>query len=158
MPQTVIRRLARERRWEEIELALEDERIERSALLHQRRLREPAPLPQVRLSNLAVVREQVRLRRARLQSEALPSRQREAEAVELGVLLERALARHPRQPELAQSLFELWVGPLDRPQQAAELAGRWLLRDRRQVEAWSIRRRQARCDALRPQCLRPRSP
>lgn len=111
-------------RWEELELRLEDERLERRAHLHQRERSSPTPLEEIDVTNLAVVRHQVRLRQAEL-ARARGER-REAAANELALLLTRAVRAHPARGELATLLARLEMDVLGHPERAAQAMERAL--------------------------------
>lgn len=131
-----------ERLWEELELALEDERLRRQALALSQRRAEPAPLARVDVTNLAVVRHQVRLRRAALERRSGAARLEAAR--ELAVLLERAWAAHPGELELARTLVRLELDPLGRPARAVEHVERVLQSGvAGAVDRWRLLRREA---------------
>lgn len=93
------------RRWDELELAVEDERLRRQALALTVARREPLPVSRVRVEDLASVRHQLRLRRAELAR--LDPEARVRAAADLATLLRRAWVAHPSEPWLAMSLARL---------------------------------------------------
>ncbi len=104
------------RLWEEVELAVEDERLRLRALAANRHRREPLPLDRVGLENLAALRHQISLRQAELDNLA-PDR-RERAAAELVSLLSRAFAAHPAELDLAVSLVRIHTEMLRDPNRA----------------------------------------
>ena len=133
----------RDRRlWEELELALEDERLRRRALTLRRRRSEPAALSRVDFENLAVVRHQIRLRQAELAR--LARAEREAAAETLVALLERAVAVHPAELELVRTLARLELDVLDRPERAVAAIERVLASGvAEHPDRWRLLRREA---------------
>lgn len=131
-----------ERLWEELELALEDERLRRQALVLSRRRSEPTPLVRVDVDNLAVVRHQVGLRRGELSR--LSGEARREAAHELATLLERASGVHPAELGWVRLLVRLELDLLGRPERAAaridELLARGIAEDPSQ---WRLLRREA---------------
>lgn len=111
------------RLWEELELAMEDERLRRRGLAHARQRAEPVPVEDVDVSRMAVVRHQLRLRRARLSDARGVERRPAAEA--LARLLERAFEAHPSELELA-TLWARTELSLERPERARVVAERVL--------------------------------
>lgn len=129
------------RLWEELELALEDERLRRRGLALARQRAEPVPVEEVDVSRMAVVRHQLRLRRTQI--DHARGRGRRAETEALARLLERAYDAHPSELELAA----LWVQAelsLDRPERARAVAERVIASDLApREERWRRLRREA---------------
>ncbi len=128
------------RRWEELELALEDQRLSERALSLAHTRGEPTPLARVRVEDLGVVRTQVRLRRAALSR--MPPEARPAAARELAALLARAWEAHPSELGLARSLVRLSLDVLDDADGALAVVEQVLARglDARPVEWRALRR------------------
>lgn len=135
--------VVRDRRlWEELELALEDERLRRQALTLRRRRAEPTPLSRVDFENLAVVRHQIRLRQSAMARATGERRRRAAE--ELAALLQRGLEAHPGELGLARQLARLELEPLGRPARAVAVVDRVLAAGLADDPApWQALRREA---------------
>jgi hypothetical protein len=111
-------------RWDELELALEDERLRLRAIELDNQRNEPLELDRVNFENLGAVRHQVSLRRAelaRLTPDARPSA-----AQELADLLERAWTAHPSEVSFASSLVRLSLDELGAPERALSVIDRVL--------------------------------
>lgn len=129
------------RRWDELELALEDDRLRRQAMALRVARREPLPVERVRVHELASVRHQIGLRRAELAR--LGPEARAVKAAELRELLRRAWAAHPSELSLAMSLARLALDVLDDPPQALAVADDVLTRGIAEPRAWRTVRREA---------------
>ncbi len=130
------------RRWEELELAVEDDRLEQRASDLREMRGEPVPIARVRVDDVGAVRHQVRLRRAGLPQ--LPLEQRAAAAEELATLLERAWAAHPSELAFARTLARLSLDLLAAPERALRVADEVLARGiADDPEAWRTLRREA---------------
>ncbi len=130
------------RRWEELELAVEDDRLEQRASALREMRGEPVPIARVRVDDVGAVRHQVRLRRAGLPQ--LPLEQRAAAAEELATLLERAWAAHPSELAFARTLARLSLDLLAAPERALRVADEVLARGiADDPEAWRTLRREA---------------
>jgi len=105
--------------WQDMFLALEDERRIRVAIAADLRARGPQPASSVNVENLALVHEQ------RLLWEALvdvPGDRGVEARRELSRLLERAIESHPREAELRGQLFDLLARHVGDAESAAEVA------------------------------------
>ncbi|MCZ7683488.1 MAG: hypothetical protein M5U28_33765 [Sandaracinaceae bacterium] len=130
------------RRWEELELAVEDDRLEQRASALREMRGEPVPIARVRVDDVGAVRHQVRLRRAGLPQ--LPLEERAAAAEELATLLERAWAAHPSELAFARTLARLSLDLLAAPERALRVADEVLARGiADDPEAWRTLRREA---------------
>ena len=102
------------RRWEELELAVEDERYRIRELDLSRARSEPLPLARIDFTNLSVVRHQVQLRQAELSRSS--GARRDEEVVIFARLLDAAIAAHPTELRFAQTAARL---ALDEPGRAS---------------------------------------
>lgn len=129
-------------RFEELELRLEDERLERRAYLHERERSEPRPVDEVDVQNLAVLRHQIGLWRVALQR--LNGARRTAAAERLVALVARGWAAHPSREELPRAIAEIELGVLARPARAVAIADRVLAANLPvERERWTLLRRDA---------------
>ncbi len=129
-------------RFEELELSLEDDRLERRAYVHRRSRSEPLPVAEVDVANLAVVRHQVQLRQAELSRARGDRRRPVGEA--LAALLERAAEAHPARLELVEQRVRLELEVLERPARAVEVVERVLASGLAVEPArWRLLRREA---------------
>lgn len=128
------------RRWDELELAVEDERLRRQALALAVARREPLPVTRVRIDDLAAVRHQLRLRRAELAR--LGPEERARAATELAELLRRAWAAHPGEIWLGMALARLELDVRSDGHAALAVAEEVLARPLASPE-WSALRREA---------------
>lgn len=130
------------RLWEELELAVEDDRLERRASATREIRGEPVPIGRVRVDDAGAVRHQVRLRRARLPQ--LAPEERAAAAEELANLLERAWAAHPSELSFAGTLVRLSLDLLAAPERALRVTDEILARGiADHPESWRTLRREA---------------
>jgi len=110
--------------WTDLEMVREDERLRVAAAVRLRERAVPVALEETDVRRLAVVRHQVRVRRAALAREAGPGRREMA--MELATLLERAFAEHPSELWIAERLARVELDELRRPERAAALVRRVL--------------------------------
>lgn len=134
-------RVRESRRWDELELAVEDERLAEQALARTAARHEPLPVARVRVDDLGSVRHQLRLRRAELARLAPDARARAA--AELRDLLRRALVAHPSEASLALALARLELDVLDEPRASLAIAEDMLARGGIDERLWRALRREA---------------
>jgi hypothetical protein len=138
--------------WEDLELAVEDERRLAAIAAHEERRRTPLPPEEVVVSDIGAAREQIELRGASLP--ALAGATRRAAAVQLRVLLVRTLAAHPGDVRVARTLVRLLLDDLHEPDVALGVAEAFLATEPSDAERWRLLRREALAlqgrDALAP--------
>lgn len=132
--------------WTELELILEDERIEREAYARREEARRLAPVDRVDVSHPGAVRAQARLREERMA--ALRGAARRAAAEEILALLARGYERHPSEVDLAERLVRIALDELDDDAAALRTIETALASGLASPEAWRRLRREARVAAL----------
>ncbi|UJR80855.1 hypothetical protein [Sandaracinus amylolyticus] len=137
--------------WAELELLLEDERIERAAYRRRDEARRTRALDEVDVESLPLVRQQVQLREERLARLHGEGRRRAAE--ELAALLSAATMRHlATRPEdaldLARRLVRVQLDELDDPAGASQTIDAALATGVAPRETWRGLRREARIASL----------
>jgi hypothetical protein len=110
------------RRWEELELAVEDEQYRQRERGLSRARSEPLPLARVDFANLALVRHQLGLRQAELASSTGPRRD-EVVGI-LARLLDAAIDAHPAELAFARTAVRLALDETGRPADAARIVER----------------------------------
>lgn len=128
--------------WEDLLLAIEDERRMAAAIAEDERRHQPQPADAVDVANLAVVQHQVALWGQRIQS--LRGAARRAAAEQLRALLERAAALHPSVPELRRQLARLLIDELEDGAAAALVVQDVLAAGPSDPESWRVLRREAK--------------
>jgi hypothetical protein len=132
--------------WDDLEIALEDERIEREAYARRRREARLVDAARVDVTRLSAVRQQVRLREARLAR--VRGEAQMIEARELVTLLDRAFAQHPTELDLAERALRLRLDVLGDPEGAEALASRVRASGVAPREPWDTLLRETRIAAL----------
>ncbi|AKF06534.1 hypothetical protein DB32_003683 [Sandaracinus amylolyticus] len=137
--------------WAELELLLEDERIERAAYRRRDEARRTRALDDVDVESLPLVRQQVQLREERLARLHGEGRRRAAD--ELATLLSAATTRHlATRPadalDLARRLVRVQLDELDDPAGAAQTIDAALATGTAPRETWRGLRREARIASL----------
>ncbi|MBX3251001.1 MAG: hypothetical protein KF901_27740 [Myxococcales bacterium] len=127
-------------RWEDLELAIDDERRVRAALAAEARAHEPVPVHTLPVERRELLDAQVGLRLTRLR-QATPA-EADVQAEALRTLLERALDFYPGDAALAQHLTTALLH-LGDGRAAADLAEEVLAAGPPDPDAWRVRRRQA---------------
>jgi hypothetical protein len=137
------RRVAVELRlsWEDLRLVAAAEDRVRRARRGEHPRRVPTPVDDVDVSNLGAARYQVDLREERLAESYGAAHRRQAAS--LRRLLERVVARHPDELDLAMRLGRLLVGDLAAGDAAAKLAQEVIAQGPPRVERWRMLGREA---------------
>ncbi len=127
--------------WEDLVLALEDQRRMAAAIAEDARRHLPRPADTIDVSNRAVVDQQVALWLGQVQ--ALRGAARRAAAEELRTLLDQAVVAHPSALDLSRQLARLLIDELSDGASAVEVAERVLSLGPADPEAWRVLRREA---------------